>query len=108
MQLTPVGGDRFVVAGTPIVAEFIPASAGHPQEVRVTGAGKPRVSELVSPFSPSSLELQAFEVSIGVRRWKVRTRLLQGMAGWCYTFRGGRMSSSSRSSKMGSPVRCLV
>jgi len=61
VQLTPVGGDRFVVAGTPIVAEFIPASAGHPQEVRVTGAGKPRVSELVSPFSPSSLELQAFE-----------------------------------------------
>ena len=61
VQLTPAGGDRFVVAGTPIVVEFVPASAGCPQEVHVTGAGRPRLSELVSAFSPAAAELQAFQ-----------------------------------------------
>jgi CubicO group peptidase (beta-lactamase class C family) len=60
VQLTPVGADRFIVEGTPIVAEFVPASAARPQELHVTGAGKPRVSQLVSAFTPSAAELQAF------------------------------------------------
>src|SRR5262249_19170840 len=37
--LTPVGANRFVVLGTPIVAEFITPETGKAQEVHVTGAG---------------------------------------------------------------------
>jgi hypothetical protein len=61
VQLTPVGGDRFVVVGTPIVVEFTPASTSRPQQLHVTGAGRPRVSQLVSAFSPSGDQLRAFE-----------------------------------------------
>lgn len=61
VELTPVSANRFVVSGTPIVAEFAPAAPGRPQEVRVTGAGpKPIVSQLVTAFAPSSTELRAF------------------------------------------------
>lgn len=61
VELTPIGVDRFVVAGTPIVVEFASVSAGRPHEVRVTGAGKPKVSQLVSALTPSLAQLRAFE-----------------------------------------------
>jgi CubicO group peptidase (beta-lactamase class C family) len=62
VELTPVSENRFVVLGTPIVAEFVPAAPGRPQEVRVTGDGpKPVVSQQVTnSFAPSSMELRAF------------------------------------------------
>jgi len=61
--LTPVGANRFVVLGTPIVAKFVTPEAGKPPEIHVTGAGaKPAVSQLITtPFRPSSAELRAFE-----------------------------------------------
>ena len=62
VELTPVSENRFVVSGMPIVAEFVTATPGRPQEVRVTGAGpKPVVSQQVTnSFAPSSTELRAF------------------------------------------------
>ncbi len=61
VELTPVSENRFVVSGTPIVAEFVPAAPGRPQEVRVTGAGpKPVVSQKLDAFALSSTELRAF------------------------------------------------
>jgi len=62
VELTPVSENRFVISGTPIVAEFVPAAPGRPQQVRVTGAGpKPVVSQQVTnSFAPSSAELRAF------------------------------------------------
>jgi CubicO group peptidase (beta-lactamase class C family) len=61
VELTPVSENRFVVSGTPIVAEFSPAEPGRPQEVRVTGAGpKPVVSQKLVAFTPSIAELRAF------------------------------------------------
>jgi CubicO group peptidase (beta-lactamase class C family) len=62
VELTPVSANRFVVSGTPIAAEFVPAASGRPQEIRVTGAGpKPVVSQQVTnSFAPSSMELRAF------------------------------------------------
>jgi beta-lactamase family protein len=62
VELTPVSENRFVVSGTPIMAEFVPAAPGRPQEVRVTGAGpKPVVSQQVTnSLAPSSTELRAF------------------------------------------------
>ena len=61
-ELVPIGPDRFIIPGTPVVAEFIAPIAGRPQEIRVTGAGpKPQVSQLVTgSFSPSSAELRSF------------------------------------------------
>lgn len=62
VELTPVSENRFVVSGTPIAAEFVPAAPGRPQEIHVTGAGpKPVVSQQVTTsFAPSSTELRAF------------------------------------------------
>jgi len=61
VELTPVGANRFVVSGTPISAEFVPAAPGRPQEVHLTGAGpKPKLSQRVISFAPSSAELRAF------------------------------------------------
>jgi hypothetical protein len=62
-ELTPIGANRFAILGTPIVAEFVPAAAGKPQEVHVTGAGpKPIVSQLITTlFAPSAEHLRAFE-----------------------------------------------
>jgi CubicO group peptidase (beta-lactamase class C family) len=62
VELTPVSENRFVVSGTPIVAEFVPAAPGRPQELRVTGAGPNSwVSQQVTnSFAPSSAELRAF------------------------------------------------
>ena len=62
VELTPVGANRFVVSGTSISVEFSPARPGRPQEIHVTGDGpKPRVSQQVTSFAPSSTELRAFE-----------------------------------------------
>jgi hypothetical protein len=62
-ELTPIGPNRFVILGTPIVAEFVPPTSGKPQEIHVTGAGpKPTISQLITTsFTPSSAELRAFE-----------------------------------------------
>ena len=61
IELTPVNENRFVLPGTPIVAEFLPSTPGQPQQVRVTGDGpKPIVSQKVAPFAPSSAELRVF------------------------------------------------
>jgi hypothetical protein len=61
-ELTPIAPNRFVIMGTPVVAEFVPSTAGKPPEFRVTGAGpKPRVSRLVAPFTPASAELRGLE-----------------------------------------------
>ncbi len=62
VELTPIGVDRFAVPGTPIIVEFAPVSDGRAHEVRVTGAGKPKVSQLVSAFTPSPEQLRAFEL----------------------------------------------
>src|SRR5713226_7085700 len=61
VELTPVSENRFVVSGTPIAAEFVPAAPGRPQEIHVTGAGpKPVVSQqITASFAPSSTERRA-------------------------------------------------
>jgi hypothetical protein len=61
-ELTPIGANRFAIVETPMVAEFVPAAAGKPQELHVTGAGpKPMVSQLIAPFAPSNTQLRPFE-----------------------------------------------
>ena len=62
-ELTPVGPNRFVILGTPIVAEFVPPTSSKPQEIHVTGAGPTlTISQLITTsFTPSSVELLAFE-----------------------------------------------
>jgi CubicO group peptidase (beta-lactamase class C family) len=62
VELTPAGANRFVVSGTPISVEFVPAAVGRPQEIHVTGTGpKPVVSQQVTTaFAPSSTERRAF------------------------------------------------
>ena len=61
-ELAPLGPNRFTIPGTQVVAEFVPASAGRPQEIRVTGAGpRPQISQLISgSFVPSAADLRAF------------------------------------------------
>ena len=82
MELTPIGVDRFVVAGTPIVVEFAPVSAGAPHEVHVTGTGKAKVSHLVSPFTPSPAQVRALQGSTEVRRCvHVHARAISWWAG---------------------------
>jgi CubicO group peptidase (beta-lactamase class C family) len=61
VELAPAGGNRFVVPGLPVAVEFVPAGAGRPQELHVKGPGRPRVSQLVTPFTPSAADLRAFE-----------------------------------------------
>lgn len=61
VELTPVTTNRFIVPGTSLVIDFVPATAERPQELHVTGDGpKLKVSQRVSGFVPSSAELQAF------------------------------------------------
>ena len=62
-ELTPIGPNRFVIPGTPVVAEFVPPTSGRPQEIHVSGAGPtPTVSQLITAsFTPSSAHLHAFE-----------------------------------------------
>jgi CubicO group peptidase (beta-lactamase class C family) len=61
VELTPVSANRFVISGTTIRVEFVPAAGGRAQETRVTGTGlKPIVSQKLDPFAPPSAELRAF------------------------------------------------
>ena len=61
-ELTAVAANRFEIAGTPVVAEFV-TPPGQPQELRVSRPGsKPQVSQLIAvTFAPSRAELRAFE-----------------------------------------------
>jgi hypothetical protein len=60
-ELASVDANRFVVSGTPIAVEFVPAGAGRPQELHVTGGGqKPQVLHQLSAFTPSAAELRMF------------------------------------------------
>ena len=62
VELTPVAEDRFVVAGTPLAVEFVPADGDRPQEIRVTGEGPtPVISQLVPPFALSDREIREIE-----------------------------------------------
>ncbi len=62
VELTPVSANRFIVRGTAIGVEFVPAAPGRPQAIHVTGAGpKPVVSQQVTTsFAPSGADLRAF------------------------------------------------
>ena len=60
-ELTPVSANGFVLAGTPITVRFVPAAAGRPQELQVTGArAKTDVLQQLAPFTPTATELAAF------------------------------------------------
>lgn len=60
-EMVPLDASRFTIPGTPVVAEFISATNGRPQEVRVTGIGlKPKVSQRLEPFTLSNADLRAF------------------------------------------------
>ena len=59
--LTETSASRFVVAGTPIVVDFLPAGGAPPRELRVTGAGpQPEVLGRLEPFTPSRDDLRAY------------------------------------------------
>lgn len=60
-ELVPLDTNRFTIPGIAVVVEFVPASNERPQEVRVTGDGpKPKVSQRLAPFTPTSADLRAF------------------------------------------------
>ena len=60
-ELVPLDTNRFTIPGTAVIVEFVPASNGRPQEARVTGDGpKPKVSQRLAPFTPTSEYLRAF------------------------------------------------
>jgi hypothetical protein len=59
-ELVPMATNRFVLPGTQVAVEFVPASNGRAQEARVTGVGsKPRVSQKLTPITVSNRELRA-------------------------------------------------
>jgi CubicO group peptidase (beta-lactamase class C family) len=61
VELAPVSENRFVIVGTTVAVEFIPAAPGRPQEIHETGSGpKLIVSQKVDAFTPSIAELRAF------------------------------------------------
>jgi hypothetical protein len=61
IELTPVTTNRFIVPGTSLTIDFVPATSERPQELHVTGDGpKLRVSQRVQGFAPSSAQLRAF------------------------------------------------
>jgi CubicO group peptidase (beta-lactamase class C family) len=62
VELTPVGADRFVIAHTSIVLDFVPVAAARSQEIQVSGMGaRPLISRRVETgFTPTPLELRAF------------------------------------------------
>jgi CubicO group peptidase (beta-lactamase class C family) len=58
-ELVPMATNRFVLPGTQVAVEFVPASNGRAQEARVTGVGaKPRVSQKLTPITVSNRELR--------------------------------------------------
>jgi CubicO group peptidase (beta-lactamase class C family) len=60
-ELIPLSADRFIIPGTPMALEFVPAAPSRAQELHVVGAGpKPEVLHRVNAFTPSSTELRAF------------------------------------------------
>jgi CubicO group peptidase (beta-lactamase class C family) len=61
-ELIPVDETHFVMAAVGVAVEFVPATAGRPQEIRVTGDGpKPYASQLVTETpAPSRAALDAF------------------------------------------------
>src|SRR5262249_14230812 len=64
--LTPLSANRFVVLGTPIAIEFVPAGNGRAPEIHVTGDGpKPVVSQKLEPFALSSKQLRAYAGEYG-------------------------------------------
>ena len=83
-ELTPVDATHFVLLGTPVAVEFVPARAGRPQEIHVTGDGpKPSVSELVTEkFKPSSAELGAFAGDYFIVSSKRRTPSARATPVW--------------------------
>jgi hypothetical protein len=59
-ELFPLATNRFVLPGTQVAVEFVPASNGRAQEARVTGVGsKPRISQKLTPITVSNRELRA-------------------------------------------------
>ena len=61
IELIPVTANRFAVAGTTIVLEFVPGATGRPQELIQTGVGpKLVVSQQLASFTTSSEELRTF------------------------------------------------
>jgi CubicO group peptidase (beta-lactamase class C family) len=62
VEFVPMGGNRFSVPGTPIVAEFVEPREGRPRQIRVTGAGPtPFVSDqVVEGFAPTAAQLRAY------------------------------------------------
>lgn len=61
-ELAPLGGNRFAIPGAPVEAEFVPPTAGQPQQLRVVIAGGPTiVSRLIAAYTPSREQLRAFE-----------------------------------------------
>jgi CubicO group peptidase (beta-lactamase class C family) len=61
-EMTPVSPNQFVIPGIGVGLEFMPAVAGRPQEIRLTGDGpKPALMQRVTEQSaPSSTDLRAF------------------------------------------------
>lgn len=60
VELVSVATNRFVLPGSQVTVEFIPASNGRAQEARVTGVGsKPRISQKLTPITVSDRELRA-------------------------------------------------
>lgn len=58
-NLIPLATNRFVLRGTPVTVDFVPASNARTLEARVTGVGsKPRVSQKLTPLTVSNLELR--------------------------------------------------
>jgi len=62
VELRPLDTNRFSIPGAPVVAEFVPPSAGRPRQIRVTGAGPtPFVSDqVVEGFAPTAAQLRAY------------------------------------------------
>ena len=73
-ELTPIGGNRFVIPNSPVEVEFVPPTAGQLQQLHVTIAGGPtRVSRLIAEYTPSREQLQAFAARIRRRDpWDLR------------------------------------
>jgi CubicO group peptidase (beta-lactamase class C family) len=60
-ELTPIGGNRFVIPNSPAEVEFVPPTAGQSQQLHVAIAGGPTlVSRLIAEYTPSREQLEAF------------------------------------------------
>jgi CubicO group peptidase (beta-lactamase class C family) len=61
VALIPVSADRFLIPGTSVAFEFVPAAGDRPLECHIVGAGPTRIvmQQIVTPFAPTATELQA-------------------------------------------------